>query len=626
MKLLLVVSLALVTLFLPKFASAQINLEYGISASDLSQAIAGNGVQILNPQLVCADSASGTYSITGIPGFPEGEGVILTTGDIGNLRGPNNTEASTTINNLPGDPLITTITGNSSFDACALEFDVVPVGDTLRFNFTFASEEYDEYVGTPFNDFFGFFISGPGIIGDPGLGGLENIAVLPGTNTPVGINTINSGNPDLGVPASNPEFYVGNPLGLSSLIQYDAWTTGLSAVKQVTPCDTFSIRLVIADVADPEWDSAVLIEAIESNSIALSQTNEGNLESTIEGCNNGTVTFTRTPVTAQEAVVTYFVDGTATNGIDYVQIGDDPDPAVPKTITIPANQASVSINITPIDDGIAEGEEFIDIFVGNPNCSGTVQDSIRVFINDSINVSIDPPLAFVCLGSSLTFSVDADDNANFSWSPTDYLDDPNIKEPTTTPLLDTDYILTVSAAACQSSALAEIRVSDVELAATSVNIDCAGDADGSIDLSISGGESPYEIQWSGPGGFSSTDEDISGLSPGVYAVLVTDRDGCAEDLTLEITEAPEIVLALSSATFQGGFNVSCFSANDGQATVTPSGGTPPYSFLWNDATNQTTQTAVNLTAGTYEVTATDANDCTQTGTITLLAPEPITAA
>lgn len=617
--------LAFAILFVPEDCSGQIDLEYNVPASALSQAISGNGVQILNTQLTCADSASGTYSITGVPDFEQGEGIILTTGNLGNLKGPNNTEASTTINGTPGDPLITFITGASTFDACILEFEVVPVGDTLSFNFTFASEEYDEYVGTPFNDFFGFFISGPGITGDPGLGGLENIAVLPGTNTPVGINSINNGNPDLGVPASNPEFYVENPLGLSAPIQYDAWTKGLSAVKQVTPCDTFSIKLVIADGADPEWDSAVLIEAIESNSISLSQSNEGNLESTIEGCNNGTVTFTRTPVTDQEEVVTFFVDGTATNGSDYEQIGDDPDPAIPKTITIPANQASVSVDIIPFDDGIAEGEEFIDIFVGNPNCAGTIQDSIRVFINDSINVSIDPPLSFVCLGSSLAFSVSADDNANFSWSPTDYLDDPNIKEPTTTPLLDIDYILTVTAAACQSTALAEVRLSDVELSAVSVDIDCAEEDDGSIDLTVSGGESPYEFQWSGPSGFSSDDEDISNLAPGVYSVLVTDRDGCTEDLTIEITEASEITLELSSSIFQGGFNVSCFAAGDGQATVVPSGGTPPYTYLWNDGAAQTSQTAINLAAGTYDVTVTDANSCVQVGTVTLVSPDPITA-
>ena len=146
-------------LFLGNLAFGQIELTYNVNASELSEAISGNGVQILNATLTCPDSASGRYTITGVDDFVTGDGLILSTGNIDNLRGPNNTEAATTIYNAPGDPLITTIAGNNSFDACALEFDVVPVGDTLRFNFTFASEEYDEYVGTPFNDFFGFFIS-----------------------------------------------------------------------------------------------------------------------------------------------------------------------------------------------------------------------------------------------------------------------------------------------------------------------------------------------------------------------------------------------------------------------------------------------------------------------------------
>jgi len=611
-------------LSLPFAAIGQIGLNYGGTAEELSQAITGNGIQIINPQITCSDSAYGSYSITTIPDFTEGEGIILSTGNIQNIFGPNDTEAATTIYDAPGDPLITTIAGNNSFDACVLEFDIVPVGDTLRFNFTFASEEYDEYVGTPFNDVFGFFISGPGIAGDPGLDGQENIALIPGTATPVGISTVNNGNPDIGFPPTNPEFYFANPLGLTALIQYDGWTQDLFAEKVITACDTFSLKLVIADVADPEWDSAVLIEAIQSNNISLYQTTQGGIESTIEGCNEGTVTFTRTPVTDQPAEVTFFVQGTAINGTDYQQIGDDPDPLVPKTITIPANQASADIQIIPFDDGLDEGEEFIDIFVGNPDCVGTVQDSIRVLINDSIAVSIDPPLAFVCLGDSLTFDVESDENANFTWSPPDFLNETDIQEPTTTPTSDVVYTLTVTAASCQSVAISEIFVSDVNLSATTTDVACNGDDNGSIDLTISGGESPFDIAWTGPNGFTSELEDLTGLEPGVYAVLVTDRDGCTDQLSVEIFENDSIQLELSSPVFNGGFNISCANANDGQATVEVSGGTPPYEFEWNDPANQTTQTATGLEAGTYEVTVTDDNGCIQTGEITLNEPDPVT--
>lgn len=616
--------IVITVLAFPLSGAGQIVLDYGGTAEELSQAITGNGVQIINPQITCSDSAYGSYSIAGVPDFTSGEGVILSTGDIFNLRGPNNTEAATTIYNAPGDPLITAIAGNNSFDACALEFDIVPVGDTLRFNFTFASEEYDEYVGTPFNDVFGFFISGPGIVGDPGLGGQENIALIPGTATPVGISTVNNGNPDIAFPPTNPEFYFANPLGLTAPIQYDGWTQNLFAEKVVTACDTFSLKLVIADVADPEWDSAVLIEAIESNNVSLTQFTVGGIESTIEGCNEGTVTFTRTPVTDQPAEVTFFVQGTATNGTDYEQIGDDPDPLVPKTIIIPANQASASINIVPFDDGIDEGEEYIDIFVGNPDCLGTVQDSTRVLINDSIAVVIDPPLAFVCLGDSLTFDVEVDENASFSWSPPTFLNDPSLQEPTTTPTSDITYVLTVTAASCQSLATVEIFVSDVNLSATKTDIDCAGDDNGTIDLTISGGQSPFEIEWTGPNGFTSNEEDLTDLEPGIYAVLVTDRDGCTDQLSIEILETDSLVLTLSSPEFNGGNNISCANGTDGQATAEVTGGTPPYDFSWNDPSNQTTQTATGLAAGTYEVTVTDANGCEQTASITLSEPDPVT--
>ncbi len=403
-------------IFSAKAQNQNIQVEYGSGAVDLAEAITGSGVQILNPVITCADSAYGQYTITGVPGFPDGPGVILSTGDIADVRGPNITQSKTTEWSTPGDPILTQITGNVSFDACALEFDVVPVGDTLRFNFTFASEEYNEYVGTPFNDAFGFFISGPGITGDPGLGSEQNIALVPGTTNPVEINSVNNGNPNIGFPAVNPNFFVNNPLGFNNLIQYDGWTKNLFAQKTVSPCDTFHLKLVIADVADREWDSSVFIERIQSNSVTLSLETEGGIENMVEGCNSGTVIFTREPVTSQPVVVTYFLEGTATNGVDYQQIGSDPDPSAPKTITIPANQASAFLPINPFDDGTDEGFETIQIFVGNPLCAGTVQDSILFIIQDSLDVAIVPPLSFVCIGDSIMFDVTSS-ATGFQWHP-----------------------------------------------------------------------------------------------------------------------------------------------------------------------------------------------------------------
>lgn len=603
--------------------SQQLNLSYGSSPEALAETITGNGVQILNPTLTCADSAYGEYEISGISGFPDGPGIVLSTGNIDNVRGPNFSESTTTEWDTPGDPLLTQISGNQSYDACKLEFDVVPVGDTLRFDFTFASEEYDEYVGTPFNDAFGFFISGPGITGDPGLNGEENIALIPGMGQPVEINSVNNGNPDIGFPAINPQFFVSNPPGFSSLLQYDGWTQDIYAEKVVQACDTFHLKLVIADIADREWDSSVFIEKIESNSVVITSFTAGGIDNMVEGCNDGTVTFTREPVTADPLVVTYFIEGTAINGVDYPQIGTDPNPGVPKTITIPANQATASIQINPFSDGIDEGDETIQFYVGNPSCSGTIQDSLTFIIQDSLDLAIVPPLSYVCLGDSLQFQVESS-ATDFAWSPSDFLNDPTLKEPVTTPTSNTTYTLTASAAGCTSIATADIQVSDVQLSVNTTQIACEGSNSGAIDLTISGGQSPFEIDWVGPDAYTSSDEDLSGLVPGTYVALVTDRDGCTAEIEVEITETPGIEIELSSPVFTGGDNISCFQGTDGQVNASVSGGTTPYTFEWDDPNSQTTQNANGLSAGTYTLTLTDANGCAETESITLTAPELVT--
>lgn len=605
------------------FAKAQvIDISSGHSPISLAETITGNGVQILNPVITCADSAIGKYGMSGVPDFPDGKGIVLSTGNIYDMHGPNDSQTTTTSWGTPGDEIIKKITGYPNFDACILEFDVVPVGDTLRFDFTFASEEYHEYVGTPFNDVFGFFISGPGISGDPGLGGLENIALIPGTNQYVGINTVNQGNPDIGFPAMNQQYFVDNPLNPNAAVQYDGWTRNLYAQKVVNPCDTFHLKMIIADVADDKWDSSVFIEKIESNNITVEGTTVGGTQEMIEGCNEGTITFTREPVTGQDLLVTYYLGGTAINGTDYPLIGTDPDPQTPKFITILANEPSASINIMPYADGIDEGIETLQVFVGNPYCSGTVQDSLTLIIRDSLEVSIDP-LSFVCLGDSLELNVESD-GTSYSWSPADFLNDTEIKNPTTTPTSNITYTVSASLAACTSVTTTDIIVSDVQLTAIPTHIVCGGADNGAIDLTIAGGLTPYTVQWSGPSGFTSTDKDIDNLTPGLYIAHITDREGCTDNISITITEIESMEINLSSPIFVGDENVSCYESSDGQITATITNGTPPYSFEWDDAANQTTQIATNLGVGTYTVSVTDANLCVQTANITLTAPAPVT--
>jgi hypothetical protein len=151
------------------------------------------------------------------------------------------------------------------------------------------------------------------------------------------------------------------------------------------------------------------------------------------------------------------------------------------------------------------------------------------------------------------------------------------------------------------------------LSETHVDVSCNGAMDGEIDLTVSGGTSPYSYLWSNAG----TSEDLTGLSGGTYTVTVTDDNGCTAVLSITINEAPAIVLTTS------GTDPSCNGYTDGQVSVSASGGVPAYTFLWSNGA--ATQTQSGLGAGTYDVTVTDAAGCTAIASVTLDDPDGISA-
>jgi PKD repeat protein len=173
-------------------------------------------------------------------------GLLLTTGNIMNAVGPNTLSGAGTSLNMPGDPMLDAlIPGYISFDAVSINFDFTPQADTLvACEFVFASEEYPEFVGSNFNDVFGFFINGPG------TNGWQNIAYIPETPIPVTINNVNQ--------ASFPQYYVNNTPGL--LLQYDAYTTPIRLEFPVQANQTYQFRIVIGDAGDGVFDSGVFIK------------------------------------------------------------------------------------------------------------------------------------------------------------------------------------------------------------------------------------------------------------------------------------------------------------------------------------------------------------------------------
>jgi|GEM_PF-985364 len=147
------------------------------------------------------------------------------------------------------------------------------------------------------------------------------------------------------------------------------------------------------------------------------------------------------------------------------------------------------------------------------------------------------------------------------------------------------------------------------------SLDCNGDADGIIDIDVSGGTSSYAYSWS----TGSTQEDLNNLSAGTYEVTVTDANGCTVTASYTISEPDPL-----SASVLINSEISCYGFSDGKLEATVTGGTGPnYTYQWDDGASQTTRIADGLSEGTYEVTVTDENGCTAADSRTLTQPDSI---
>lgn len=147
---------------------------------------------------------------------------------------------------------------------------------------------------------------------------------------------------------------------------------------------------------------------------------------------------------------------------------------------------------------------------------------------------------------------------------------------------------------------------------------CFNGTDGSISITPSGGTAPYSYLWDANSG-NQTSQTAVNLPEGTYSVTVTDKNGCIYTDQASIQSPSSIMLSISTV------NASCFGANDGTATVLVTGGTTPYAYIWDDPAMQTGFQAVNLAAGTYHVTVTDADACVETAEIVISSPPELNA-
>lgn len=322
-------------------------------------------------------------------GLPIGmeTGLIIATGDVAGAQGPNLSEGWTSqFNDTNEDIYLKDLSTGFLFDNVGIEFDFVPQKEVVSFRYVFASEEYCEFVGSIFNDVFGFFVSGPGING-PFENGAINVALIPETNDLVAINSVNH--------RFNPEFYVKNELQTDankcgipfsprnpSEIEYDGFTVVLEAIFEVIPCETYNIRLVVGDVGDDKLDSAVFLEAKSFDigpQVEVKYSPEiaeaGNV--LVEGCNQGRIVFQRSDQIRfdQDLEVSYRFtkNSNAESGVDF--------PNIPNPIIIPANTFSVSIPMEAFPDDVNEQAEILGIEL-DIACNCTRVDNTLAILKD----------------------------------------------------------------------------------------------------------------------------------------------------------------------------------------------------------------------------------------------------
>lgn len=151
------------------------------------------------------------------------------------------------------------------------------------------------------------------------------------------------------------------------------------------------------------------------------------------------------------------------------------------------------------------------------------------------------------------------------------------------------------------------------------NISCFGFNDGTVDLTIGGGNPGYTYVWSN----GAVTQDLTNLIAGTYNVTVTDINGCSIPTTITLTQPTALTQNISAFTYPSGTNISCFGLSDGSVDLTIAGGNPGYSYVWSNGA--LTQDLAGVTAGTYNVTVTDINGCIIPSTITLTEPVALTS-
>lgn len=522
----LLMRLLVFCLFFCSTLSAQLALNVNNSANELAQKIVGPGYRVSNAKLIAPNGSIGTFKNQG-SNIGISDGILLSTGLINIAKGPNDLNSAGFNHGASGDLDLSILSNDSAtYDGVSLEFDLVPACSTLSIEYVFASEEYNEYVGEEFNDVFAFFISGPGI------NGVQNIALVPGTNLPININNINAG--------VNSSYFVNNASGTS--IQYDGFTKPILAKANVIACQTYHLKIVIADCMDGIFDSAIFIKGETIQCFPSIYVDEAYNTDAITTCSKGNFTFCRTGPQTNPLLVRYKIEGTAKNELHYEQI--------PDSIIIPAGKTCASVTIKPVVLPGVTGKFSLRIIYPFGPCPE--YDTLTLAIISVPPIDAGPDLE-ICSGDSVQIgSIQMPDNT-YLWKNSVGLNNPNIADPylrlfnTSASDQVTKYVLWVTNPLIGNCILKDslnVRVRALPSANFTAKSDyCTGEKIIFTDKSIAGpGKKITEWYWDfGDNSFSKLQgPSITPSIPGLYKVSLTVKDnaGCKNEYNTPVNIWP----------------------------------------------------------------------------------------
>nr|WP_284698681.1 choice-of-anchor L domain-containing protein [Flavobacterium lacisediminis] len=555
--------------------SQNISVDEGYTPQDLVEDVLINStcanvfnVSVSGGNFATGEKSFGYFDGTGTT-FPFQNGIILSTGKINNAPGPNSYLSDDGGNmGWDGDPDLNDALGlSNTYNATILEFDFIPLGNKISFDYIFSSEQYLTNPSSNqcnFTDGFAFLLKKNGDTR------YENLAVIPGTTTPVKVNTVRG--PGTICPVANAAYFdafndVNHPTN------FNGQTKVLTAQSDVIPGETYHIKLVIADEGNYRYDSAIFLGG-------------GSFNFTID-IGDDRLIATGNPLCQGENLV---VDATQTGATGYQWFQNN--------IAIPG-ATNATYNIT------SAGDYLVEI-----NYGATCQTTGSIKIEYAAVLTIDEDSFTTCdaddnQDGKTVFNLDSIKNNLFTNLPTNYVVS-FFEIPTSTTALPSNYTNTtafsqtiyarvMNVQGCYTDYPVDLRINTFSAILTDENLGLC--EDNFLILDAGDGFSSYS--WNtNP---IQTSQQITVSSGGTYIVTVTNATNCSKTKTFNIT-------ASGIATIED-IIINDFRENNSATIEISSSSLGDYEFSLDGTNYQDSNIFTNLSPGEYTVYVQDKKGC-----------------